>query len=151
MTYRAHLGLELPREDQVFSRVDRMPKRVRIIKRLLFRLLAAASLLIAPLLFWGGLPLLHGFVSETSTQTELSAQAFVDDAEWDGCPEETRPASQARLRAGRLGGQARRVSAQMTEQARVIRFALVVDVRRVKPKRLLAPPYLRPRVLRLLS
>ena len=111
----------------------------------------AASLLIAPLLFWGGLPLLHGIVDDAPTRTEARAEAFADDAEWDGCPEDARPASQSRFRANRLGGKHRRVSDRLTEQARVIRFALVVDVRRVKPKRLFAPPYLRPRVVRLLS
>lgn len=143
------MDLELSLQDQVFSQLDRMPRRVRTIKRLLFRLLVAASLLIAPLLFWGGLPLLHGLVDDAPTRTEARAEAFADDA--DGCPEDARPASQSRLRAGRLGGKHRRVSDRLMEQARGIRFALVVDVRRVKPKRLFAPPYLRPRVVRLLS
>ncbi len=128
-----------------------MPRRVRTIKRLLFRLLLAASLLFAPLLFWAGLPWLHGLVDEGSTRTEARAEAFVDDAEWETRLDEARLASQARLRGGRFGGQARRVSERVAEQSRAIRFTLVVDVRRVKPKRLFAPPYLRPRVVRLLS
>jgi hypothetical protein len=128
-----------------------MPRRVRTIKRLLSRLLLAALLLFAPLLFWAGLPLLQGLGDDGSTQTEATPEAIADDAEWEACPEETRLASQSRFRARRSSGKSCRVSDRLTEQTQRNRFALVVDVRRIKPKRLFAPPYLRPRVVRLLS
>lgn len=128
-----------------------MPKRVRTLKRLLFRLLLAASLLLAPLLFWAGLPVLHDFVDEGSSSTEVRAEAFVDDTEWEARLDDARPSSQAALRSGRFGGKFRRFSERAPEHPEAIRFTLVVDVRRIKPKRLFAPPYLRPRVVRLLS
>jgi len=127
-----------------------MPIRVRFMKRLLFRLLLTASLIIAPLLVWAGLPLLHVFVDEGSTSMEATEEGLGDDAEWEACPEEARLASQARFREGRRLGKALEV-VERIESPRPIRFVLVLDVGGFKPKRLFVPPYWGPRVGRLLS
>lgn len=127
-----------------------MPIRVRFMKRLLFRLLLTASLILAPLLVWSGFPLLRVFVDEGSTSMQATDEGLGDDAEWEACQEEARPASQARFRVGRRLGKASAV-VERVERPRPNRFVLVVDVRRIKPKRLFAPPYLPPRVVRLLS
>lgn len=128
-----------------------MPIRVRFIKRLFLRLLLTASLLIAPLLVWVGFPFLPVFVEEGSARTVATEEALGDDAEWEARTDEARPASQARLRVGRRVGKVSQVAEQAAEQPLPHRFRLVVDIRRIKPKRLFAPPYLRPRVVRLLS
>lgn len=124
--------------------------RAGFTKRLLFRLLLTALLFVTPLLTWVRFPVLWVFADEGSTRTEATDETFADDAEWDGRNEEARPASRARLRLNRRSIEA----PQEVEHAAPWlpdRFLLVVDVRRIKPKRLFAPPYLRPRVVRLLS
>jgi hypothetical protein len=127
-----------------------MPSRVRFMKRLFFRLLLPASLLLAPLLVWIGFPVVPVFVGEGSARTTVTDETFADDAEWEARTEESRPASQARLRVGRRVDKASRVD-RAAEQPWLQRFELVVDVRRIKPKRLFAPPYVHPRIVRLLS
>lgn len=128
-----------------------MPIRVRFIKRLFLRLLLTASLLIAPLLVWVGFPFLPVLVEEGSARTAATEETFGDDAEWEARVDEARLASQARSRLGRRVGEALPVAERAAEPPLPDRFQLVVDVRRIKPKRLFAPPYLRPRVVRLLS
>lgn len=128
-----------------------MPIRVRFMKRLFFRLLLTALLLIAPLLVWMQFPLVPVFGEEGSARATATEETFADDAEWQARAEEARLASQARLRLGRRLSKALHTAKQAAEQPLPDRFTLVVDVRRIKPKRLFAPPYLRPRVVRLLS
>jgi hypothetical protein len=128
-----------------------MPIRVRFIKRLFFRLLLTASLLIAPILVWVGFPFVPVFVEEGSARTAVTDETFSEDAEWEARAEAARPASQARLRVGRRVGKVLQFDERAAGQPLPHRFKLVVDIRRIKPRRLLAPPYLRPRVVRLLS
>lgn len=127
-----------------------MPRRLRWMKRLLFRLLLTASLLVAPLLIWARMPLLHFVSSGESERTEITDESIADDAEWEACLEEARANTASRTRARRQHVYPWQFG-RCAEWLRESRFALVVDIRRIKPKRLLAPPYLRPRVVRLLS
>lgn len=128
-----------------------MPHRIRVLRRLLFQLLLTASLLIAPLFTWVGLPILPIAFDGGQNTTEASDESFADDAEWEACLEQTRLATQRRLHQKRGVRRAERVAEEYLDSEKPMRFALVVDVRRVKPRRVLAPPYLRPRVVRLLS
>jgi hypothetical protein len=152
------LGLELVSEDQVVSSVNefhlpnRMSIRTRVLKRLLFRLLLAVSLLAIPMLVWAQFSQLAIVLAEAgSARTEARTEAFIDDAELETLAEDANTASRTRSRAGR----GVRKTADANERAEVrqaaLRWSLVVDFRRVKPKRLFEPPYLRPRVVRLLS
>jgi hypothetical protein len=145
------LGLVLVLKNRVSSNVNMMPIRVRVLKKLLYRLLLTASLLIAPVFFWVRMPLLNFVFEDASSRTEATDESCADDAEWEACSEETRIGSQARLRVRRRAGRVEHVAERRAEVPQPARFALVVDVRRVKPKRLFAPPYLAPRVVRLLS
>lgn len=128
-----------------------MPIRIRTLKRLLYRLLLTASLFIAPVFLWARMPLANFVFEDASSRTAESDESFSDDAEWEACSEEMRLGSQARLRARRRAGWVEHVMERSREASLLARFALVVDVRRIKPKRLFAPPYLAPRVVRLLS
>lgn len=128
-----------------------MPIRIRFLKRLLYRLLLTASLFIAPVFLWARMPLANFVFEDTSSRTAATDESFADDAEWEACSEEMRLGSQARLRARRRAGGVEHVLGRSREASLLARFALVVDVRRIKPKRVFAPPYLRPRVVRLLS
>lgn len=127
-----------------------MPRRLRWLKRLLFRLLLTASLLVAPLLIWARMPLLHFVFAGESDRTEATDESIADDAEWEACLEQARTNSASRSRVRGKNGLPWQIE-RNAEWIRESRFALVVDVRRVKPRRLFAPPYLRPRVVRLLS
>lgn len=128
-----------------------MPHRIRVLRRLLFQLLLTASLLVAPLFVWMGLPILPIAFDGGQNTTEVSDESFADDAEWEACLEQTRLATQRRLYLKRGFRRAECVAEKYPDSEKPGRFALVVDVRRVKPRRVLAPPYLRPRVVRLLS
>lgn len=128
-----------------------MSHRIRVLKRLLFQLLLTASLLIAPLFAWVRLPILPIVLGGGEGTSQATDESFVDDAEWEACLEQTRLATQARMNKRRRVVRAERVAEVDVDFARGSRFALVVDVRRVKPRRLFAPPYLSPRVVRLLS
>lgn len=145
-----HLGLELHSLFQLRLTLIRMSRRLRLMKRLLFRLLLTASLLVAPLLIWARMPLLHFVFSGEAERTEATDESIADDAEWEACLEEARINAASRTRIRRQNPQPWHVG-RSAEWIRESRFALVVDIRRIKPKRLLAPPYLRPRVVRLLS
>lgn len=148
----AHLDVEIVSPNRIGS--FEMPYRIRVLKRLLFRLLLTASLLIAPLFVWMGLPILPLAFDGGQNTTEATDESFADDAEWEACLEQTRLATQRRqlrkLRDGRAK-RVERVKEYLLGSEKPMRFSLVTDVRRVKPKRLLAPPYLRPRLMRLLS
>jgi hypothetical protein len=128
-----------------------MLRRVRFMKRLLFRVLLTASLLIAPLLGWVRMPLSHADFEQRSERTEATGESFVDDAEWEAWVEEARANSGTRARARQKANHSWQEFDSGANWIRGARFAFVVDVRRIKPKRLFAPPYLRPRVVRLLS
>jgi len=128
-----------------------MPRRVRFMKRLLFRLLLTASLLAAPLLIWARMPLLHFVFAGESDRTEATDESIADDAEWEACLQEARANSGPRAGVRRQVRNPWQIHGRNAQWFRSSRFALVVDVRRIKPRRLLAPPYLRPRVVRLLS
>lgn len=124
---------------------------IRVLRRLLFQLLLTASLLISPLFVWVGLPILPIAFDGGQNTTEASDESFADDAEWEACFEQARLATQRRLHQKRGGRRVKCVVDEYLDSEEPMRFALVVDVRRVKPRRLLAPPYLSPRVVRLLS
>lgn len=128
-----------------------MSHRIRVLKRLLFQLLLTASLLIAPLFAWVRLPILPIVLGGGQGTSQETDESFVDDAEWEVCLEQARLATQTRVRSKRRLGRAERVAEPDLDFVRGLRFALVVDVRRIKPRRLFAPPYLSPRVVRLLS
>jgi hypothetical protein len=152
------LGLELVSEDQVVSSVNefhlpnRMLIRTSLLKRLLFRLLLAVSLLAFPILVWAQFSQLAVVLSEAgSARTEARTEAFIDDVELETLAEDARLAARSRLRAGRRERQAADASDRAEAGQTALRLSLVADFRRVKPKRLFEPPYLRPRVVRLLS
>jgi hypothetical protein len=152
------MGLELVSGDQVVSSVNEFPHpnrmsiRTSVLKRLLFRLLLAVSLLAFPILVWAQFSQLAVVLSEAgSARTEAGTEAFSDDAEFETLTEQAGPASRTRSRAGRGVRKAVLASERAEVWQTPSRVTLVIDVRRVKPKRLFAPPYLRPRVVRLLS
>lgn len=128
-----------------------MSRRARVLKKLLFGLLLTASLLLAPLLIWAGSPLLQFVFASERDPSSQAEESFEDDIEAEAYLEQARTKARARLRAHRVKRVATQKIETVSRTRRDARFAIVVDVRRVKPQRLFAPPYLRPRVVRLLS
>ncbi|MBK9259963.1 MAG: hypothetical protein IPM54_09025 [Polyangiaceae bacterium] len=113
----------------------------------------AALLLVVPFFAWARLSLFAfpGDVGSTSTDVTTQVQGLTEEAEWESAREVARPAPRTRLRDGRRLCVPSNADERRAAEIRHSRFKLVVDVRRVKPKRQHDPPYLRPRVVRLLS
>jgi len=127
-----------------------MSNRARALRRLLFRVLPAALLLVSSLV-WARLafsPFLHG---AESTRIEASAESFVDDPEVERLAEVARPAARTRMCVRRRVRATSNVDARAVVRVRPSRLALVVDFRPIKPKHSTDPPYLQPRVVRLLN
>lgn len=128
-----------------------MSRRARLLKKLLFGLLLTASLLLAPLLMWACSPLLQFVFVGDRDQTSFAEDSFEDDIEAEAYLEQARTKARARSRTQRVKHVAAQKIQTVSRTLRDSRFAIVVDVRPIKPQRLFAPPYLRPRVVRLLS
>ncbi|HRI63061.1 MAG TPA: hypothetical protein PK156_02455 [Polyangium sp.] len=128
-----------------------MPSRVRFLKRLLYRLLLTTLLFVAPAFLWARVPIWSFVFEDSSSRTAETDESFGDDAEWEECSEDIRLGSHARLRVRRSTNHDEQAQLRSFEVSLRSRFSLVVDVRRIKPKRLFAPPYVHPRFVRLLS
>ena len=128
---------------------NRMSNRARALRRLLFRVLPAALLLVSSLV-WARLAF-SPFLPGAESTIEASAESFVDDPEVERLAEVARPAARTRMCVRRRVRATSNVDARAVVRVRPSRLALVVDFRPIKPKHSTDPPYLQPRVVRLLN